>query len=499
MIERLPFLPSVSDAMHWCREAGVSPSWGGRSLASSVSTPHPSPFHADSGALERVDQIVIHRSGFARANAATLRWYHRSVNAWPDIGYHYVIGNGASGWSPAGFIENGRPSDRVGAHVRGHNQHTLGICLIDNDDHFRQRPPHPVQAWAAILLLTYLLLEQSDQQSQTLGHSDLAPVRCPGAAVPVNRWRNLAQHRASSISSQSHERTLDLRHPFRRRSLDPRQPEAGSARLAEFGVTRVVYPMHWGTQPWECLKVARRWVHAAAAWGIATWLYTGPFGSEPRAFLKADERRLDWLQRDPLGEPVTLPNSGGHLYMCDPESPYLNEYRLPRIMTFLEATGAIGIFLDIPWLLHGAAPIQGAPVGIEAKVQLTAAESRVRRALAAALVTLRDRFECVQVAANVGAPSLWDVAQRGAGPLTLNGLCDEMVTEWTPRKLKSFSAIERSLQTVRVCSPGTRLSHAYNPRQAVQVGPGIDVQLEQNLERMEAGCWWLDLPATKCN
>ena len=46
---------------------------------------------------------------------------------WSDIGYHTVI-------KRDGTVEDGRPLVRIGAHVKGHNQDNIGICLIGGVD-----------------------------------------------------------------------------------------------------------------------------------------------------------------------------------------------------------------------------------------------------------------------------------------------------------------------------------------------------------------------------
>lgn len=45
---------------------------------------------------------------------------------WDGIGYHKVI-------SRNGAIENGRPEFWKGAHVKGINENSLGVCLIGRD------------------------------------------------------------------------------------------------------------------------------------------------------------------------------------------------------------------------------------------------------------------------------------------------------------------------------------------------------------------------------
>jgi N-acetylmuramoyl-L-alanine amidase len=50
---------------------------------------------------------------------------------WDGIGYHKIINR-------SGKIENGRPEYWVGAHVKGKNEISLGVCLIGRN-HFTKK------------------------------------------------------------------------------------------------------------------------------------------------------------------------------------------------------------------------------------------------------------------------------------------------------------------------------------------------------------------------
>jgi N-acetyl-anhydromuramyl-L-alanine amidase AmpD len=70
--------------------------------------------------------IVVHCSATppdADIGADEIRRWHVEDNGWSDIGYHYVIRR-------AGVIEHGRSLDYQGAHVRGYNHESVGICLV---------------------------------------------------------------------------------------------------------------------------------------------------------------------------------------------------------------------------------------------------------------------------------------------------------------------------------------------------------------------------------
>lgn len=54
------------------------------------------------------------------------RW-HVEERGWSDIGYHYVI-------ELDGTIKAGRPISVVGAHCRGENNKSIGICYVGGCD-----------------------------------------------------------------------------------------------------------------------------------------------------------------------------------------------------------------------------------------------------------------------------------------------------------------------------------------------------------------------------
>ena len=90
--------------------------------------------------MRLINRIVVHCSDSLWGNAAAIYRWHTDPkprgNAWGDIGYHAVIGNGFPETSRRyvrecdGLLEPGRPMDRMGAHVGGANRGSLGVCMI---------------------------------------------------------------------------------------------------------------------------------------------------------------------------------------------------------------------------------------------------------------------------------------------------------------------------------------------------------------------------------
>lgn len=100
---------------------------------------------------------------------------------WSDGGYHSVIKRN-------GRVENGRPIERAGAHARGYNAHSFGICLIGgvNEDGKPEFNFTRYQIDALSRLVDVLRNEYRD--ADVLGHRDLPGVvkACP--CFNVRAW-----------------------------------------------------------------------------------------------------------------------------------------------------------------------------------------------------------------------------------------------------------------------------------------------------------------------
>ena len=70
--------------------------------------------------------LVVHCSDTGEASAADIHAMHLGFG-WHGIGYHAVI-------ERDGRRVAGRPEYWQGAHVRGHNGESLGVCLVGRAD-----------------------------------------------------------------------------------------------------------------------------------------------------------------------------------------------------------------------------------------------------------------------------------------------------------------------------------------------------------------------------
>ena len=127
--------------------------------------------------MRDLNRIILHCSATierAHFDVETLRMWHTSPpRNWSDIGYHYVI-------YLDGSVVQGRPLHRSGAHVKGHNQDSIGVCYIgglDLDGNPKDTMT-PAQDIAFIQLVRSLRMVFG-QHLRLSGHNDYAKKACP--------------------------------------------------------------------------------------------------------------------------------------------------------------------------------------------------------------------------------------------------------------------------------------------------------------------------------
>ena len=118
-----------------------------------------------------MDTIIIHCSATRQHADVTIddiRNWHIQERHFLDIGYHFVI-------DEKGRIFTGRPLNHVGAHCKGHNAHSIGICYIGglNDQGEPADTRTPMQKLAIRALIALLINEFSIRD--VYGHRDLSP------------------------------------------------------------------------------------------------------------------------------------------------------------------------------------------------------------------------------------------------------------------------------------------------------------------------------------
>lgn len=131
---------------------------------------------------ERTDYIVVHCAQTKPSMDIGLReidqWHKR--RGWLGCGYHFVI-------KRDGQIEVGRQINQKGAHVKGFNHNSLGICLvggIDEDEDFDAN--YTQEQWDSLDALVETMTKIYPNAA-VVGHKDLDPHKaCP--VFEVKSW-----------------------------------------------------------------------------------------------------------------------------------------------------------------------------------------------------------------------------------------------------------------------------------------------------------------------
>lgn len=130
--------------------------------------------------MREIDKIIVHCSATQEGkniSAATIDQWHKK-RGWKGIGYHYVV-------ALDGSIEYGRSVYSTGAHVKGHNTGSIGICYIGGVEAERG----PDGKWVAkdtrtseqkeSLLDLIKTLKRMHPDATVHGHNEFAAKSCP--------------------------------------------------------------------------------------------------------------------------------------------------------------------------------------------------------------------------------------------------------------------------------------------------------------------------------
>lgn len=134
--------------------------------------------------LSDIHTIVIHCSATRETDDITSKdidQMHRD-RGWSMIGYHRVI-------RLDGTIESGRPLERRGAHVRGNNTNTIGICMVGGLDVWgRPKDTFTPQQYHALLYEITQLLNQLPNAKKICGHRDFSPDLNGDGLITPDEW-----------------------------------------------------------------------------------------------------------------------------------------------------------------------------------------------------------------------------------------------------------------------------------------------------------------------
>lgn len=122
---------------------------------------------------DKTSIIVLHHSQHRTWNVFEVHNFHKNELKWSGIGYHFFV-------SKKGEIFEGRPRNSLGAHTKGFNSFSIGICAQGD---FMQENISYAQNKAIIDLCVYLCKKYNIKTIK--GHRELTSTDCPGKNFPL--------------------------------------------------------------------------------------------------------------------------------------------------------------------------------------------------------------------------------------------------------------------------------------------------------------------------
>jgi|GEM_PF-329422 len=126
--------------------------------------------------MRTINEIIVHCTATPEGRRVTvdaIRQWHKA-RGWSDIGYHYVV-------YQDGSVHEGRPVERAGAHAKGHNADTIGVCYVGGltKDGETPKDTRTGEQKAALDVLLRDLIKRFPDIALISGHHDYANRACP--------------------------------------------------------------------------------------------------------------------------------------------------------------------------------------------------------------------------------------------------------------------------------------------------------------------------------
>lgn len=154
--------------------------------------------------MKEIKYIVVHCTATPESHACTVEridQMHRARGFKNGCGYHWVI-------YQDGTVHRGRPETMQGAHVKGHNHHSIGVCYVGG---LRFKPQEKRNSQTGLTCLAgncgryvpadtrtaeqkealVALLKELHQRypkAEIVGHRDLSPDLNGDGVITRNEW-----------------------------------------------------------------------------------------------------------------------------------------------------------------------------------------------------------------------------------------------------------------------------------------------------------------------
>ncbi len=137
--------------------------------------------------MREINKIIVHCSATREGenfDVAEIRRWHVEGRGWSDIGYHFYI-------DLYGEIHKGRDIAKMGAHCKGQNRNSIGICYCGGVEADGKTPKDTRNAEQKEALLAVLrTLKAMFPNAVIHSHKDFANKACPSFDA-TNEYENI--------------------------------------------------------------------------------------------------------------------------------------------------------------------------------------------------------------------------------------------------------------------------------------------------------------------
>jgi N-acetylmuramoyl-L-alanine amidase len=137
--------------------------------------------------MRNINKIIVHCSATREGqniSVDTIRKWHVEGRGWTDIGYHFYI-------DLHGDIYKGRDIAKIGAHTKGQNRNSIGICYCGGVEVDGKTPKDTrTEEQEDSLLAVLKTLKAMYPEATIHSHSDYANKACPSFDA-TNEYKNL--------------------------------------------------------------------------------------------------------------------------------------------------------------------------------------------------------------------------------------------------------------------------------------------------------------------
>lgn len=146
---------------------------------------------SNNGTLQKrktTQRIILHHSASKGQTVEEIDKYHKS-KGWTKIGYHFYV-------RQDGKIYRGREEWAIGAHAKGANYNSIGICAEGNfeDEYMNETQKNSLKELVAYIKNKYNI-------TKVQGHRDVQATACPGKNYPFDEIAGVQPSNTSSVKS----------------------------------------------------------------------------------------------------------------------------------------------------------------------------------------------------------------------------------------------------------------------------------------------------------